>query len=54
MLANSLHAKSTGFKTDALTNMDKLKLLQLNFVELTGSMRTIRKIYDGSAGLGST
>ncbi|KAM0031145.1 putative P-loop containing nucleoside triphosphate hydrolase, leucine-rich repeat domain superfamily [Helianthus debilis subsp. tardiflorus] len=29
--------KSSGLKTDALKNMDRLKLLQLNFVELNGS-----------------
>ncbi|CAH1449176.1 unnamed protein product [Lactuca virosa] len=30
--------KSSNLKTDALQNMDKLKLLQLNFVQLSGSL----------------
>ncbi|KAK9079440.1 hypothetical protein SSX86_001111 [Deinandra increscens subsp. villosa] len=37
MLEENLPFKSLELKTDALINMDRLKLLQLNFVELNGS-----------------
>ena len=33
-----LNLQLSDLKTDALQDMDKLKLLQLNFVELTGSL----------------
>ncbi|GKB89147.1 TMV resistance protein N-like protein [Tanacetum coccineum] len=36
--AEKVALKSKDLKTNALTNMDRLKLLQLNFVELTGPL----------------